>query len=73
MTTQPPMLSVDTLAQLLREAEQAHGAYERQLGRRDDDWPTWYARHMLGPLQQLLAGGANPTATDAAPPRNVAS
>ena len=49
MTTQPPMLSVETLAQLLREAEQAHGAYERQLGRRDDDWPTWYARHLLGP------------------------
>jgi hypothetical protein len=62
------MLTVETLAQLLREAEQAHGAYERQLGRRDDDWPTWYARHMLGPLQQLLAGGSR-TTEPAAPPR----
>jgi hypothetical protein len=73
MTTHPPLLSVETLAQLLREAEQAHGAYERQLGRRDDDWPTWYARHMLGPLQQLLAGGDATTETDAAAPAAGAS
>jgi hypothetical protein len=56
MTTQPPMLTAEALARLLREAEQAHGAYERQLGHRDDDWPMWYARYMLGPLQQLVAG-----------------
>jgi hypothetical protein len=67
------MLSVETLAQLLRDAEQAHGAYERRLGRRDDDWPTWYARHMLGPLQQFLAGGARTPATDAAAPAAGAS
>jgi hypothetical protein len=73
MTTQSPMLSVETLAQLLREAEQAHGAYERQLGHRDDDWPTWYARHMLGPLQQLLAGGARTPVPDAAAPAAGAS
>jgi hypothetical protein len=64
MTTTSPTLSVEVLARLLREAEEAHGAYERQLGHRDDDWPTWYARHMLGPLQELLAGGAQ-----AGPPR----
>jgi hypothetical protein len=57
MTTTPQTLTVEELARLLREAEQAHGAYENQLGHRDDDWPTWYARHMLGPLRELLAGG----------------
>lgn len=40
------------LAQLLRDAEQAHGAYERTLGHRDDDWPTWYAGYMLRKLQE---------------------
>ena len=65
-----PALTVERLAMLLREAEVAHGAYERQLGHRDEDWPTWYARHMLGPLQQLLAGG---TETAVVAPGNVAS
>jgi hypothetical protein len=55
MTNQPPMLTAEALARLLRDAEQAHGAYEHQLGHGDDDWPIWYARYMLGPLQQLLA------------------
>ena len=36
MTTQSS-LSVETLAALLREAEAAHGEYESQLGRRDED------------------------------------
>jgi hypothetical protein len=40
-------LSVEQLAKLLREAEAAHGQYETQLGHRDDDWPTWYARYIL--------------------------
>jgi hypothetical protein len=31
------------LAVLLREAERAHGDYEKSLGHRDDDWPDWYA------------------------------
>jgi hypothetical protein len=50
----PGTLTVESLAALLREAEAAHGEYERQLGRRDEDWPTWYARHMLAPLQRML-------------------
>jgi hypothetical protein len=33
-------LTEERLAQLLREAEQAHGQYETQLGRRDEDWPS---------------------------------
>ena len=45
-------LKQEELAQLLRDAEKAHGAYERALGRRDDDWPTWYAGFMLRKLQE---------------------
>ncbi|MGB8965779.1 MAG: hypothetical protein WCB99_09075 [Candidatus Cybelea sp.] len=40
-------LSVEQLAQLLRETEAAHGQYEKQLGHSDADWPTWYARYIL--------------------------
>jgi hypothetical protein len=39
---------------LRREAEAVHGAYESKLGHRDEDWPTWYARFMLEPLQRML-------------------
>jgi hypothetical protein len=31
------------LAVLLREAERAHGEYEKSLGHPDADWPEWYA------------------------------
>jgi hypothetical protein len=34
------------LAVLLREAERAHGEYEKSLGHRDDDWPDWYAAYI---------------------------
>jgi hypothetical protein len=44
-------VTVEELADLLRQAEAAHGAYETKLGRRDDDWPTWYARFILEKLQ----------------------
>jgi hypothetical protein len=40
-------LTEEQLAGLLREAERAHGEYERELGRRDEDWPGWYARYIL--------------------------
>jgi hypothetical protein len=43
-------VSVDRLAELLREAEAAHGEYERELGHRDEDWPTWYARYIVDKL-----------------------
>lgn len=42
-----PDLTVERLAQLLREAEAAHADFETQLGHRDDDWPTWYAGYIL--------------------------
>jgi len=58
----PAGLTVERLAALLREAEAAHGAYERQLGHRDDDWPTWYARYLL---ERLPASAATTPVTPA--------
>ncbi len=43
-------LTREELAQLLREAERAHGEYERELGERDEDWPSWYAGYLLDRL-----------------------
>jgi len=40
----------EELAQLLKAAERAHGEYERDLGERDEDWPTWYAGYILDRL-----------------------
>jgi hypothetical protein len=40
-------LTVERLADLLHEAERAHGAYEQEIGQRDEDWPSWYARYIL--------------------------
>lgn len=45
-------LTQEELANLLREAEQAHGTYESQLGHPDPDWPTWYAAYILRQLQE---------------------
>jgi hypothetical protein len=45
-------LTREQLAQLLREAESAHAAYERELGQRDEDWPAWYAGYILDKLQE---------------------
>jgi hypothetical protein len=44
-------LTVEELAQLLRDAERAHAEYERKLGSRDEDWPSWYARYILEQLE----------------------
>jgi catechol 2,3-dioxygenase-like lactoylglutathione lyase family enzyme len=40
-------ISSTELASALRRAEAAHGAYEKQIGRRDEDWPSWYAEYMV--------------------------
>ncbi len=42
----------EELAELLKEAESAHGEYERGLGERDEDWPTWYAGYVLDRLRE---------------------
>ncbi len=45
------MITKDELAALLREAEKAHAEYEKMLGGKDDDWPTWYADFILKKMQ----------------------
>jgi hypothetical protein len=39
--------SSSELASALKRAEHAHGEYEKQLGHRDEDWPSWYAEYMV--------------------------
>lgn len=41
------------LERLLREAEAAHGRYETELGRHDDNWPAWYARYIVERLPAI--------------------
>jgi hypothetical protein len=43
-------LSAERLTELLRAAERAHGAFEKELGRRDEEWPAWYAQYILDRL-----------------------
>lgn len=39
--------SVSDLANALRRAEAAHGEHEKRLGgKRDENWPDWYAQYM---------------------------
>jgi hypothetical protein len=45
-------VSQEEMAQLLREAEEAHAKYERELGQRDPDWPTWYAGYIVERLSE---------------------
>lgn len=52
-------LTQERLAELLREAERAHGEYEQTLGHRDEDWPKWYAAYILAQLQRKT-GEAEP-------------
>jgi catechol 2,3-dioxygenase-like lactoylglutathione lyase family enzyme len=39
--------SVNDLASALRRAEAAHGEHEQRTGRRDENWPDWYATYMV--------------------------
>ncbi|HEY1373928.1 MAG TPA: VOC family protein [Candidatus Binatia bacterium] len=38
--------SANDLAGALRRAEAAHGLHEKRTGKRDDNWPDWYAAYM---------------------------
>ena len=38
--------SVSDLASALRRAEAAHGEHEKRTGKRDENWPDWYAEYM---------------------------
>jgi hypothetical protein len=51
-------LTVEELTELLRGAERAHGEYEKELGHRDDDWPTWYAQWIIEQLEARSRGPA---------------
>jgi len=42
----------EELAELLKEAERAHGEYESEIGSRDEDWPTWYAGYIHDRLKE---------------------
>jgi len=39
--------SVADLAATLRRAEAAHGEHEKRTGRRDENWPDWYAEYIV--------------------------
>ena len=45
-------ITAEELAAELREAEAAHGVYEKELGHADPDWPGWYARFIVDRLDQ---------------------
>jgi hypothetical protein len=45
-------ITAEELAAELREAEAAHGVYEQELGHRDEDWPSWYAKFIVDRLDQ---------------------
>jgi hypothetical protein len=44
---QATFTSSTELASALRRAEAAHGEHEKRIGRRDADWPNWYAEYMV--------------------------
>ncbi len=39
--------SAGDLSQALRRAEAAHGEHEKRIGKRDENWPDWYAEYMV--------------------------
>ena len=39
--------SASDLASAFRRAEAAHGEHEKRIGKRDDNWPDWYAAYMV--------------------------
>lgn len=49
-----PALTERELAALLRDAEKAHGEYEKTLSGRDDDWAAWYAHYILTTVKSDL-------------------
>jgi hypothetical protein len=44
--------TIENLAEALRRAEAAHGRYEQGLGHADEDWPSWYAQHLVDETEQ---------------------
>jgi hypothetical protein len=50
----PGTVNKEDLARLLREAEEAHGRYERDElgGERDEQWADWYADYVVNALEE---------------------
>jgi hypothetical protein len=46
--------TTDILTDALERAAAAHGVYEEEElgGKRDDEWPRWYAEHMTRTLAE---------------------
>ena len=51
-------LTKEELTRLLREAEEAHGEYEKEElgGERDADWAPWYAEFIVNALRERAEG-----------------
>jgi catechol 2,3-dioxygenase-like lactoylglutathione lyase family enzyme len=45
--TNTTFTSSTELAAALRRAAAAHGEHEKRIGKRDEDWPDWYAEYMV--------------------------
>jgi hypothetical protein len=45
-------LSKELLASLLREAEKAHAKHEEKEGKKDAEWPSWYANYIVEKLNK---------------------
>ncbi len=44
--------TTEILLDHLKRAAAAHGLHEKELGKRDPDWPQWYAEHMSRTLRE---------------------
>ena len=51
-------LTKEELTRLLREAEEAHGKYEKEElgGVRDEEWAAWYAEFIVNALHKDAEG-----------------
>jgi catechol 2,3-dioxygenase-like lactoylglutathione lyase family enzyme len=47
VATNTAFSSSQDFAAALRRAAAAHGEHEKRIGRRDDNWPDWYADYMV--------------------------
>jgi hypothetical protein len=52
-------ITKEELTRLLREAEAAHGKYEKEElgGVRDEEWAPWYAEFIVNALRERGGGG----------------
>lgn len=46
-------ITKEVLANLLKDAEEAHARYEEELGEEDPDWHLWYAEYILEQFDEM--------------------